>query len=148
MPWVELGHASALDRDDEDFHDRDDIRNRDRDGRDRDFDRRDVFLGALALTRGDLAEADRLLRRAAAIYEADGGHAYLGLAQYELAEAAARAGRRQEALDALNQSLARGYEHQGKPLGYLDDPAFESLRADSAFRALASGVAARGSTGR
>lgn len=52
MPFVELGRAPDLDCNDEDLRDRDDIRNRDRDGRDPAVDPRDVFLDGLELPRG------------------------------------------------------------------------------------------------
>jgi hypothetical protein len=50
MPWVELGGAPGIARDEVDARDRDELR--DRDGRDRDFDPRDVFLDGLELPRG------------------------------------------------------------------------------------------------
>ncbi len=53
MPWIELGHAPGLDREQDDLRDRDeDVRDRDRDPRERDIDPRDVFLEGLELPRG------------------------------------------------------------------------------------------------
>ena len=52
MPWIELRHEPGLDREHDDSRDRGDVRDRDRDTRERDHDPRDVFLEGLELPRG------------------------------------------------------------------------------------------------
>ncbi len=52
MPWIELSDSPGLDREQGDFRDRDDVRERDHDLRERDADPRDVFLDSLELPRG------------------------------------------------------------------------------------------------
>jgi len=52
MPWVELGDNPGLDREHEDSRDRDDVREHDRNPRERDADPRDTFLNDLDLPRG------------------------------------------------------------------------------------------------
>src|SRR2546430_17259339 len=53
MPWIDLGRAPGLDREQSNGRDRDeDVRDRDRDPRERDPDPRDVFLDGLELPRG------------------------------------------------------------------------------------------------
>jgi hypothetical protein len=52
MPWIELGESLGLDRDHEDVRDRDEVRGRDHDRRERDTDPREAFLNGLDLPRG------------------------------------------------------------------------------------------------
>ena len=52
MPWIESRHEPGLDREPDDPRDRGDVRDRDRDTRERDHDPRDVFLEGLELPRG------------------------------------------------------------------------------------------------
>jgi hypothetical protein len=52
MPWVEPRHQPGLDREPDDPRDRGDVRDRDRDTRERAHDPRDVFLEGLELPRG------------------------------------------------------------------------------------------------
>jgi hypothetical protein len=52
MPWTELRHEPGPDREHDDSRDRGDVRDRDRDTRERDHDPRDVFLEGLELPRG------------------------------------------------------------------------------------------------
>ena len=52
MPWIELGHGQEPVRERDDSSERDDIRDRDRDGAEREVDPRDVFLEGLELPRG------------------------------------------------------------------------------------------------
>ena len=52
MPWIEVRHDPGLDREPDDARDRGDVRDRDRETRERDHDPRDVFLEGLELPRG------------------------------------------------------------------------------------------------
>jgi len=52
MPWVPLRHEPQREREPNDARDLDDVRDRDRDSRERDCDPRDVFLDGLELPRG------------------------------------------------------------------------------------------------
>ena len=52
MPWTELRDEPGLDREPDDSRDRGDVRDRDRETRERDHDPRDVFLEGLELPRG------------------------------------------------------------------------------------------------
>jgi hypothetical protein len=52
MPWIESGHRSGLDREQDDRRDLGDVRHRDGDPRERELDPRDVFLERLELPRG------------------------------------------------------------------------------------------------
>jgi hypothetical protein len=52
MRWIELGHGQEPVREQDDSRDRNDVRDRDTDSREREVDRRDVFLDGLELPRG------------------------------------------------------------------------------------------------
>jgi hypothetical protein len=52
MPWIQLGHGQEPVREQDDSRECDDVRDRDRDGREREVDPRDVFLDGLELPRG------------------------------------------------------------------------------------------------
>jgi hypothetical protein len=52
MPWIELGHGQELVRERDNSCERDDVRDPDRDGREREVDPREVFLNGLELPRG------------------------------------------------------------------------------------------------
>jgi hypothetical protein len=52
MRWIELGHGQGPVREQDDSRDRNDVRQRDRDGREREVDPRDMFLDGLEQPRG------------------------------------------------------------------------------------------------
>jgi hypothetical protein len=56
MPWIELDHGQEPVRERDDSRERDDVRDLDRDGREREVDPRDVFLEGLDLPRGSERE--------------------------------------------------------------------------------------------
>jgi non-specific serine/threonine protein kinase/serine/threonine-protein kinase len=91
-------------------------------------------LGELMLAKGDLASAERHLRRALVIYELQTGHEFLGLVLYELAQVCAKQNKTDQALSFLERAVSEGYQHNGKRLGFVDDPALVALRGDARFQ--------------
>ncbi len=100
-------------------------------------------LGELETADGELDQAERLLAQALGIYELQRGFEYLGLVLYQLAQVSARQVKHEQALDFLGRALEEGYEYEGGPDGFRDDPALLSLRDSPRFDALAAAARAR-----
>ena len=96
-------------------------------------------LGELSQATGNLAEAERQLRRAVEIYESRGGHRLLGLGLYQLAGLSALQRRPEQALDFLHQALKKGWADES----IVEDDNLDSLRGRADFEVIVSEVKSR-----
>jgi non-specific serine/threonine protein kinase/serine/threonine-protein kinase len=100
-------------------------------------------LGELESDMGNLRIAELRLLQAIAIYDLQPSHQHALLALYQLAQVSARQGKTVQALNYVSSALARGYKHNGKALGFADDPNLNSLHPIPRFQQMVADIARR-----